>query len=84
MYTIIELEDNGQDFLELVTNHAGIIIDAKPFQKDVWEGGIIPISDLEMCVVGEPLPIHKPPHINFGFLKHNIKSIKKVEKYDSN
>jgi hypothetical protein len=82
MYTIIELEDNGQDFLELVTNHVGIIIDAKPFQKEAWEGGIIPIFDQEMCVVGESLPIHKPPHINFGFLKHNIKSIKKVESYE--
>lgn len=82
MYTIIELEDNGQDFLELITDHKGVIIDAKPFQKEIWAGGIIPIEF--MLVVGEELPIHKPPHFNYGFLKHKVKSIKKVDSYDSN
>lgn len=82
MYTIIELEDNGQDLLELVTDDNGLVIDAKPFQKDVWAGSIIPIET--MLEVGEPLPIHKPPHINYGFLKHNVKSIKQVVHYDSN
>lgn len=83
MYTIIELEDNGQDFLELVTNDFGVVIDAKPFQKEIWEGSFIPITGPE-CSVGEFLPIHKPPHINFGFLKHRIKSIKEYETYECN
>jgi hypothetical protein len=83
MYTIIELEDNGQDFLKLITDQNGVILDAKPFQKEVWAGGVIPL-DFGMLVVGEALPIHKPPHINFGFLKHNVKSIKTVENYDHN
>jgi hypothetical protein len=82
MYTIIELEDNGQDFIELITDQDGIIIDAKPFQKEVWVGGIIPIET--MLAVGEELPVHKPPHINYGLLKHKVKSIKQVESYDSN
>ena len=82
MYTIIELEDNGQDFLELITDQKGIIIDAKPFQKEIWAGGIIPIET--MLIVGEELPLHKPPHFNYGFLKHKVKSIKKVDNYDNN
>lgn len=81
MYTIIELEDKGQDFLELITDEYGVIVDAKPFQKDIWVGGIIPET---MLAVGKALPIHKPPHINYGFLKHNVKSIKQVEEYETN
>lgn len=82
MYTVIELEDNGQDFLELITDEKGVIVDVKPFQKDVWIGGIIPIET--MLEVGKALPIHKPPHIHYGFLKHNVKSIKTAETYDRN
>lgn len=65
------------------STQSGGIVDAKPFQKEAWVGGVIPL-DFGMLVVGEALPIHKPPHINFGFLKHNVKSIKRVESYDSN
>lgn len=80
MFTVIKLEDNGQDFLELITDHVGVIIDAKPFQKEIWKGGYIPIKAPE-CRVGEFLPIHKPPHIEYGFLKHRIESIKQIENY---
>jgi hypothetical protein len=80
MFTIIKLEDNGQDFLELVTDHIGVIIDAKPFQKEIWKGGYIPIKAPEVAV-GEFCPIHKPPHIEYGFLKHKIEKITQVENY---
>lgn len=84
MFTIIGLEDNGQDFLELVTDEDGTIIDAKPFQKEIWEGATIPIEAPGMVEVGKFLPIHNPPYINYGFLKHRIESVKTVETYDSN
>jgi hypothetical protein len=85
MYTKINLEDNGQDFLFFVTNENGIIIDAKPFQKDVWVGAVIPIDeDLCMLTIGDECPIHHPPTINYGFLKHKVISIEKIETYDSN
>lgn len=76
MNTIIELEDNGQDFLEIVTDQDGVIIETRPFQTSVWKGGIIPIEQKHMMKVGKNLPIHHPPNINFGFLKHKIKSVK--------
>lgn len=72
MKRVIQLEDNGQDFLQVVTDDRGEIIETRPFQTDIWKGGFIP---LEMVVVGKELPIHHPPHINFGFLKHKVESI---------
>lgn len=85
MYTKIELEDNGQDLLELVTDENGVVIDAGPFQKSVWIGASIPISEHQnLLVIGEGLPIHHPPHINYGFLKHKVISIEKIETYDKN
>lgn len=80
MFTVIKLEDKGQDFLELVTDHIGVIIDVKPFQKEIWKGGYIPIKSPE-CSVGEFCPIHKPPHIEYGFLKHKIEKITQIENY---
>ncbi|WP_234111395.1 hypothetical protein [Chryseobacterium sp. R2A-55] len=73
--TIIELEDNGQDFLEIVCDENGEIIETKPFQSSIWKGGFIPIKSPDMLLPGLPCPIHKPPHINYGFLKHRIKNV---------
>ena len=67
----IKLEDKGQNFLEFIVKD-DIIIRAEPFQTEVWKGGSIPTNDVK---VGELLPIHKPPHINFGYLKYNVESI---------
>lgn len=80
MYTIIELEDNGQDFLKVITNHVGVIIELQPFNIGAFLGAIIPIAQNEMMEPGKLLPIHSPPHINYGFLKHKIKKVEKVEK----
>ena len=69
---IIELEDNGQDFLSFETDVIGIIIKTEPFQGDVWNGGLIPVhsqNENELCMM------HKPPHYNYGFLKHKVKKI---------
>ena len=69
---IIELEDNGQDFLEFTTDGIGTIIQTKPFQGSVWNGGYIPVmSQLE----GEFCMMHKPPEFNYGFLKHKVAKI---------
>lgn len=73
MNTVIRLEDNGQDFLEFVVNDENIIIEAKPFQNSIWSGAYVPLN---MVRVGKVLPIHKPPHMEFGFLKHKVESIK--------
>ncbi len=74
MKHLIELEDNGQDFL-LIHVEDNFIIKTEPFQTDIWEGSYVPIEDVK---VGEEMPIHKPPHINFGYLKHKVESIKEL------
>ncbi len=76
---IIELEDNGQDFLKFTTDSNGTIIKTEPFQGEAWNGGYIPI---ESQAVGEPCMMHKPPHIVYGYLKHNVVKITKIEKDD--
>lgn len=68
----IELEDNGQDFLSFTTDENGTIIKTEPFQGEVWNGGYIPVlAQFE----GEPCMMHKPPHIERGFLKHRVTKI---------
>lgn len=68
----ITLEDNGQDFLEFITDDEGIILEARPFQTSIWEGGLIPIKFQE---IGKECMMHKPPTYMFGFLKHKVLSI---------
>lgn len=68
----VKLEDNGQDFTEFITDQYGTILEAKPFQTDIWKGGYIPVETQE---IGTECLIHKPPHINYGFLKHKVISI---------
>lgn len=74
----ISIEDLGQDFTALYTDEKGIVIDAKPFQASMWRGAIIPIHDGSLFRVGEPLPIHHPPHIEYGFLKYKIVEIEQI------
>lgn len=75
MITKITLEDNGQDFLEFVCDDIGKIVETHPFQGSIWDGGYIP---LEICKVGDLCPIHNPPHIEFGYLKHKIENIEQA------
>lgn len=74
----ITLEDRGQDFTILYTNEDGIVIDAQPFQSEIWHGAIIPVNNLCLFEVGQPLPIHHPPHIIYGFLKYRIAEIEYI------
>ncbi|MFC1118111.1 hypothetical protein ACFGY2_11620 [Pasteurella multocida] len=67
-YEII-LEDKGQDFTRFRTDKNGVIIEAIPFQTDVWKGGMIPIKQQKL---GEYCMIHHSPHIEFGFLKYKV------------
>jgi hypothetical protein len=69
---IIEFEDKGQDFLYFQLDKNGFVVKATPFQNEIWKGAYIPLS---MLKVGKELPIHHPPNINFGFLKHIVKNI---------
>lgn len=71
----ITLEDRGQDFTTLYTDEQGIVTDVQPFQAHIWRGAIIPVYDTEMFRVGERLPIHHPPHIEYGFLRYKIQKI---------
>lgn len=73
--SIIHLEDNGQDFLQLVVEN-DIVTEAKPFQTSIWKGAYIPIANV---YVGEPCPIHHPPHLYFTYLKHNVERIETIE-----
>lgn len=77
--TKITLEDNGQDFRELYVDKAGYVIDAKPFQCSVWRGAYIPVDNKNMVRVGDQCPIHNPPYITFGWLKHRVEKIEQVE-----
>lgn len=72
---LVELEDNGQDFIKFITDESGVIIESKPFQTNFWKGGIIPLNQQ---VIGELCMIHHPPHIEFGYLKHKVISINKT------
>ena len=78
MKTKITLEDNGQDFLEFICDEKGEIVETNPFQGGIWNGGYIPIRDQTMVRVGELCPLHKPPNIYFGFLKHKIEKIEQI------
>lgn len=82
MYTFIQLEDNGQDFLTVITDENGKIVECRPFQTDVWKGAIIPITSKDMMKPGQFMPIHNPPYINFGFLKHKIEKVHTQEHFD--
>ena len=78
---IIELQDNGQDFLKFTTDAKGTIVKTEPFQGELWNGGYIPI---ESQSIGEPCMMHKPPHFTYGFLKHNVVNITKLERDEHN
>lgn len=69
---VIELEDLGQDFTKIITDHTGEIIETRPFQTEHWKGGCIPIKDRSLFDIGKECPIHHPPHIEFGWLKYRI------------
>ena len=73
---LIELEDNGQDFLSFETDGIGTIIETKPFQGDIWNGGLIPVFAQE---VGELCMLHKPPYYVYGFLKHRVTKITELK-----
>lgn len=72
---IIELEDNGQDFLRFILDIDGVVLRSEPFQTEIWRGAIIPFA-APIFQIGEECPIHNPPHIIYGFLRHKVKSIK--------
>ena len=74
----IHLEDNGQDLLWLLCNEYGDIVDAGPFQTDIWVGGTIPIWEHELLAEGKPCPIHSA-YITQGYLKHKIEKIEVID-----
>ena len=67
MITKITLEDMGQDLLWLRINEAGLVVEAGPFQNEIWKDAYIPLSKVE---VGFCCPIHR-----YGFLKYRAESI---------
>lgn len=71
----ITLEDKGQDILWLIIDDS-VVVNAGPYQWHLWEGATIPMS---MVKVGQPCPVHHPPHIKFGFLKYRVEKIEEVE-----
>jgi len=78
---VIELEDNGQDFLKFTTDSLGTIIKTEPFQGEVWNGGFIPV---DFQLEGELCAMHKPPHISYGYLKHKVVKITELKSNESN
>ena len=75
----VELEDNGQDFLEFITDKNGVILEAKPFLTEIWAGGYIP---LKIQKIGDFCMMHKPPHIITGYLKHRVTNIEEIKEND--
>ena len=75
----ITLEDCGQDFTTLYTDENGMVVDVQPYQADIWRGAMIPVNDPGLIEVGQPLPIHHPPHIMWGFLRYRIQKIEHIE-----
>ena len=78
MKTVIHLEDKGQDFLSLTVDEDGVVIEAAPFQNDIWSGSFIPMDDKELVKVGEFCPIHNK-HIQYGYLKYRIEKIETIK-----
>lgn len=68
----ITLEDNGQDFLEFIVDEFGIILEARPFQTEVWKGGFIPVDQQEL---NSECMLHHLPHFDHGYLKHKVIAI---------
>ena len=79
LVTKITLEDTGQDLLELFVNDQCEVIEAGPFQNSVWGGATIPVTIDGMVRPGELCPIHNPPHIIFGLLRHKVEKVERVE-----
>lgn len=71
----IELEDEGQDFTKLKTDEKGIVIASEPYQTEVWKGALIPIAQQE---IGGLCMIHHFPHIEYGYLKYKVLTIKEI------
>lgn len=71
MRKIIHLEDQGQDLLRLVLEN-GKVVEEQPVNQGIYIGGYVPKYELE---VGQPCPMHCPPHIEFGYLKYNVTKI---------
>lgn len=72
---IIILEDIGQDITRIICNHKGVIVKTEPYQSEIWEGGLIPLRDKVLMKIGNFCPIHKPPHISYGYLGYKIQNI---------
>ena len=68
---VVELEDNGQDFLFFHISPEGVITDVKPFES-IWKYGQVPLHSLHDLNVGNHFPIHHTPHSHQGFITHNI------------
>ena len=75
MNTIITLEDKGQDALQFIIEN-NIVSKTLPFQTEIWKDAYVPIED---CEIGKEMPIHKPPHLNFTYLKYKIINIQTVD-----
>lgn len=71
----IELEDKGQDFLRFITDDKGIVIEALPYQTDVWKGALIPIKQQK---IGDLCMLHNPPRIEYGYLRYKVLAIKEI------
>lgn len=77
MFTRITLEDKGQELLWLKVDERDLVVEADPFQNEVWKDAYIPIW---MVNVGQLCPIHKYPNIIRGFLKYKVESIRKLKR----
>lgn len=71
----ITLEEQQQDVVELITDHAGKVISCL---QPAFIGAWIPVQADDMMQVGKLCPIHCPPTINYGFLKYKIEKIERI------
>lgn len=72
--TKITLEDEGQDLLWLIIEN-NTVVDGGPFHGGLYEGAIVPMVNVK---VGELLPIHHPPLIEYGFLRYIVEKVEQI------
>lgn len=71
--TVIEFEDNGQDFLRWTVNTWGVVVDCWPgFQKAIWCG--LEVTNLGGLKPGDQVHYFKDGHT--GTIRHLVEAVR--------
>lgn len=70
----IHFQDNGQDFLEWHINENGTVINAEPFQSEIWTGSFVLPKNIENLKEGATLIFTNKYGVESS-MKHKISKI---------